>query len=55
MHSSLVRAAKGAVPLHMVTAADAKAFLAADRARAGLAAAGFAGQAGELMAVTAGG
>lgn len=54
MHKSLVRTAKDAVPLHMVTAKDAKTFLAADKARAGLAAAGFAGREGELMAVTVG-
>ena len=54
MHKSLVRSASGPTPLHMVPARDAKAFLAADKARAGLAAAGFAGRDGELMAVTAG-
>jgi leucyl aminopeptidase len=54
MHKSLVRAAKDAVTLHMVTAKDARAFLAADRRRAGLAAAGFAGRDGELLPLTAG-
>jgi leucyl aminopeptidase len=48
MHASLARGAKNAVPVHLVTAAGAKAFLAADRRRAGLAAAGFAGREGEL-------
>ena len=47
MHPSLVRAAKNAVPVHLVTAKDAKAFLAGHRSRAGLAAAGFAGREGE--------
>ena len=51
MHKSLVRSAPGALPLHMVTAKGAKAFLAT---RAGLAAAGFAGRDGELMPVMAG-
>ena len=46
MHPSLVRAAKNAVPVHLVTAKDAKAFLAGHRSRAGLAAAGFAGREG---------
>ena len=54
MHKSLVRSAAAAVPLHLVAAKDASAFLAADKARAGLAAAGFAGQGGELMPVMAG-
>jgi leucyl aminopeptidase len=53
MHKSLARNTKDAVPLHMVTAKEVKAFLAADKARAGLAAAGFAGQGGELIAMTA--
>ena len=54
MHKSLVRSASGPTPLHMVLAKDARTFLAASDARAGLAAAGFAGRDGELMAVTAG-
>jgi leucyl aminopeptidase len=52
MHKSLARNApgtgNGAVPLHMVTAAGAKAFLKGP-GRAGLAAAGFGGREGELM------
>jgi leucyl aminopeptidase len=55
MHKNLVRSAAGAVPLHLVTAADAKAFLAAAGNRAGLAACGFAGRDGELLPLTAGG
>ncbi|MBV9548391.1 MAG: leucyl aminopeptidase family protein, partial [Alphaproteobacteria bacterium] len=54
MHKSLARSASNALPLHMVTAAGAKAFLAAAKARAGLAAAGFAGRDGELMPQMAG-
>jgi leucyl aminopeptidase len=54
MHKSLIRSALDAVPLHMVTAREAKAFLAANRARIGLAAAGFAGRDGELMPQMAG-
>ncbi len=54
MHPSLVRSARNAVPVHLVTAKAAKAFLAADRNRAALAAAGFAGRDGELMPLLAG-
>jgi len=55
MHKNLARSAPAAVPLHMVTARDAKAFLAAARVRAGLAACGFSGREGELLPLTAGG
>ena len=55
MHKNLARSAPAAVPLHMVTARDCKAFLAAAQARAGLAACGFAGREGELLPLTAGG
>ncbi len=55
MHKSLARSAANAVPLHMVAAKQARAFLAAARSRAGLAAAGFAGREGELMPLTVGG
>jgi leucyl aminopeptidase len=54
MHKSLARSAPDAVPLHMVTAKDAKAFLAAAKNRAGLAAAGFSGRDGELLPLTMG-
>ncbi len=54
MHKSLARSATNAVPLHMVTAKAARAFLAAAKNRAGLAAAGFSGREGELMPVMAG-
>src|SRR5689334_22371766 len=59
MHKSLVRAAPSknptyATPLHMVTAKEAKSFLAAAKSRAGLAAAGFAGRDGELLPLMAG-
>ena len=54
MHKSLARSASNAVPLHMVTAKAAKAFLAAAKNRAGLAAAGFSGREGELLPLTAG-
>ena len=54
MHVSLARSAKNAVPVHLVTAKTAKAFLAADRRRAGLSAAGFGGREGELMPLMAG-
>ncbi len=53
MHPNLVPAARDAVPVHLVTAAGAKAFVAR-RAHAGLAAAGFAGREGELMPLLAG-
>ncbi len=55
MHKSLARSAPRPTPLHMVPAGDAKAFLAASGARAGLAAAGFSGREGELMPQMAGG
>jgi len=54
MHKSLARNAANAVPLHMVTAKAAKAFLAGEKNRAGLAAAGFSGREGELLPLTAG-
>jgi leucyl aminopeptidase len=54
MHPNLVRAARDAVPVHLVTAAGAKAFTAR-RAHAGLAAAGFAGREGEIMPLMTGG
>src|SRR3954470_14490687 len=54
MHASLARSAKNAVPVHLVTAAGVKAFLAADRRRAGLSAAGFAGREGELVPLMSG-
>ena len=54
MHASLARNAKNAVPVHLVTARGAKAFLAADRRRAGLGAAGFAGREGELAPLMTG-
>jgi leucyl aminopeptidase len=51
MHTSLAPAARNAVPLHAVTAREAKAFLA-KQPRAGLAAAsGFTGAAGQLAAL----
>ena len=54
MHPSLARSASNAVPLHLVTGKGAKAFLAGDRRRAGLSAAGFAGRDGELAPLMAG-
>jgi leucyl aminopeptidase len=54
MHPSLVRSDPNAVPVHLVTARTAKDFLGAQRARAALAAAGFAGREGELMPLMAG-
>src|SRR5690349_4591910 len=54
MHVSLARTAKNAVPVHLVAASAARAFLAADRRRAGLGAAGFSGREGELMPLMAG-
>jgi leucyl aminopeptidase len=54
MHASLARSAKNAVPVHLVAARAAKAFLAADRRRAGLAAMGFSGREGELAPLMAG-
>jgi leucyl aminopeptidase len=54
MHKNLARGASDAVPLHLVTAKDAKAFLAAAGNRAGLAASGFGGREGELLPLTAG-
>jgi leucyl aminopeptidase len=54
MHKTLARSAPESTPLHLVTAKDAKSFLAAARARAGLAASGFAGRESELMPLTAG-
>jgi leucyl aminopeptidase len=54
MHASLARSAKNAVPVHLVAAKSAKAFLAADSRRAGLAATGFSGREGELVPLMAG-
>jgi len=54
MHPNLVRSARDAVPVHLVTAAGARAFTAR-RAHAALAAAGFAGREGEMMPLMAGG
>jgi len=56
MHPHLVRdarQARHAVPVHLVTAAGAKAFLSR-RAHAGLAATGFSGREGEIMPLLAG-
>ncbi len=53
MHPNLVRAARDAIPVHLVLAAGAKAFTSR-RAHAGLAAAGFAGREGEIMPMMAG-
>jgi leucyl aminopeptidase len=51
MHSSLAASAKSAIPVHAVTAAGAKAWLAKQK-RAGLVtASGFAGAAGQLAAL----
>jgi len=59
MHKSLARNAgktsSGAVPLHLVTTKGARAFLAAAKNHAGLAAAGFTGREGEFMPLMAGG
>lgn len=51
MHSSLAARATTAIPLHAVTAKDAKAWIAKDRQRHLVAAAGFTGAAGQLMAL----
>jgi len=54
MHTSLVAAAKNATPLHAVTAADAKAFLARQPHGALAGAGGFTGAAGQLAPLSNG-
>jgi leucyl aminopeptidase len=49
MHPSLASTATAAIPLHAVTARDARAWLARDKQRKVLAASGFTGAAGQLM------
>src|ERR1700722_14817837 len=51
MHSSLASGAAAAIPLHAVTARQARAWLARDKQRQILAASGFTGAAGQLMAL----
>src|ERR1700761_6571856 len=51
MHPSLASATAAAVPLHAVTAKEARAWLARDKQRRLLAASGFTGVTGELMAL----
>lgn len=54
MHTSLVAAAKNATPLHAVTTADAKAFLARQAQGVLAAAGGFTGAAGQLVPLSDG-
>jgi len=51
MHPSLASGAPAAIPLHAVTARGARAWLVKDKQRRLLAAAGFTGAAGQLMAL----
>ncbi len=50
MHPGLASGATAAIPLHAVTARDARAWLAKDKQRRLLSATGFTGAAGQLMA-----
>src|ERR1700742_4508174 len=51
MHPSLASATAAAIPLHAVTAKEARAWLARDKQRRLLAASGFTGAVGQLMAM----